>query len=61
MIRYVAIKRPRADWFEEERPVTVQTSMTVYESDDAPEDTGLLDVTGTKLYRVRDKIKVGFV
>ena len=60
-MKYVAIHRPRNDWFEEERPMTVQTSMTVYERDDEPQDTGLLDANGTKLYRVSDKQKMGYI
>jgi hypothetical protein len=60
-MKYVAIHRPRSDWFEEERPMTVQTSMTVYQREDGPEDTGLLDSNGVKLYRVSDKTKVGYI
>lgn len=59
-MKYVAIHRPKAsdDW-ESQPPIGAAT--TIYERDDAPEDTGLLDATGTRLYRVRDKVKVGYV
>jgi hypothetical protein len=61
MTRYVAIaQRPRAQWDIWEKPATVTTSMTVYEADDKPEDTGLLDYNGTPLYRVRDRTKMGY-
>ena len=55
------VRRPRADWFENEKPVTVQTSMTIYERDEQPEDTGLLDQHGTPLYRMPDKRRVGYL
>lgn len=60
-MKYVAIRnRPKAsdDWSDQ--PPVVQAT-TVYEPDDRPEETGLLDATGTPLYRVRDKIKMGFL
>ncbi len=35
--------------------------ISVYESeDDRPEKTGLLDASGTPLYRVRERMKIGF-
>lgn len=59
MTRYVAIK-PKAysDWMDQP-PIAAAT--TIYEQEDKPEETGLLDANGTPLYRVRDKIKMGFV
>jgi hypothetical protein len=34
---------------------------TVYEDEDKPADTGLLDADGTKIYRVRDRQPIGFI
>lgn len=60
MTRYVAI-RPRSQWDIWDRPAPVQTTMTVYETDNEPEKTGLLDANGTPLYRVQDRQKVGYL
>jgi hypothetical protein len=59
MTRYVAIPN-KAQWDIWDRPATAQTTMTVYVSDDEPEKTGLLDPTGTPLYRVRDRQRMGY-
>lgn len=58
MTRYVAIPSgPKGyDYWEEPAP----TSQTIYAEDDAPQQTGLYDANGVPLYRVRDKIRVGF-
>lgn len=61
MPTYKAINRPRSQWDIWERPATVQTSMTVYERDDEPENTGLVDANGTPLYRMPEKRKIGFL
>ena len=65
MTKYVAIvTKPRSsprmseDW--EQQPPVVQAT-TVYEPEDGPIDTGLVDQHGTRLYRVKDKIKMGFL
>lgn len=61
MTRYVAIpNRPKAsdDW-ENRSPIVNAT--TIYESEDEPERTGLLNADGTPLYRVKDKIKIGYL
>ena len=55
--RYVAI-RPKAHWADD---APLIPSLTVYEPEDKPEETGLLDANGVKLYRVRERIKMGFV
>lgn len=57
-MKYIAISRPpRMDWDDHiERPV----GQTVIIEDDNPADTGLLDATGTKIYRTSDRIKPGF-
>jgi hypothetical protein len=59
-MKYVAIK-PRAydvEWHA--MPATVQAT-TVYEADEKPEETGLLDMHGTPLYRIKNKRKMGFL
>ena len=63
MPRYVAMQRPpkAAQWDLWDKPATVDTTMTVYEADTGPEGTGLVDETGTPLYRVTDRQKMGFV
>lgn len=58
-MKYVTL-RPKVVW-QEDRPVTVDTSMMVYEADDAPQDTGLLNEDGTRLYRVADPKKLGYL
>lgn len=35
-------------------------TISIYEDDTTPEKTGLLDVNGTPLYRVRDRVPFGF-
>lgn len=56
--RYVALPTPpKASWDE---PEPHRPALTVYETEDQPISTGLLDATGTKLYRVRERIKMGF-
>lgn len=57
-MKYVAI--PRADW-DEPPDVEAVSTRTVLVDDDAPIKTGLLDHHGTPLYRIREKIRFGFV
>jgi hypothetical protein len=59
-VRYVAISRPRprAEYYDEGPVIAGQT---VIVEDEAPVETGLLDASGTKLYRVADKIRPGFI
>ena len=60
-MRYVAIHKPvrASDSWEDQPPIAAAT--TVYESEEGPIDTGLIDVTGTKLYRVKDRVKMGYL
>ncbi len=60
-MKYVAIHRPvrASDDWDNQPPIAAAT--TVYEAEDAPVETGLVDATGTKLYRVKDKVRVGYV
>jgi hypothetical protein len=60
-MRYVPMPRVKSQWDIWEKPATVTTSMTVYETEDKPEDTGILDATGTPLYRVNDKRRIGYL
>ena len=50
-------KRPRSGDYFDEGPLL--EGRTVYIADE-PVDTGLLDVTGTPLYRVEERIPAGF-
>lgn len=58
-MRYISV--PNAQWELWDRPATVQSTMTVYEQEDKPTDTGLVDATGTRLYRISERIKIGYV
>lgn len=60
MTRYVAIPVkpiPRADAEDWPEP---HCSIVVLETDPAPVPTGLLDAAGVPLYRVADRIPMGF-
>lgn len=57
MPRYITIAHPpRAAWGDD---VPLLPQITVYDEPDA-EDTGLVDSGGTKIYRVRERLKMGF-
>ncbi len=60
-MRYIALKQPPKATWQEDRPVTVDSSMTIYEADDTPLDTGLLNADGTRLYKVPDQKKIGYL
>ena len=61
MVRYIAIAaKPRADWSDDPDVADVSTRTVIIE-DGGPIRTGLLDETGTPLYRLPNKIKMGFV
>lgn len=45
-------------WWETRGRESLAT--TVYEDDDKPVDTGLINADGTKIYRVRDRQPIGF-
>lgn len=61
-MKYVPMtRRPKAHWDIWEKPATIDTTMTVYEREEEPEDTGLLDETGTPLYRMPEKRKIGYL
>lgn len=60
-MKYVAIpQRPKAseDW--EDKPPVVQAT-TVYERESDAEPTGLYDANGAPLYRVHDRVKMGYL
>ena len=57
-MKYVAMNRPKSeDWYWDEPVVKANT---VYEQEDGPELTGLYDASGTPIYRLSDKPKMGF-
>lgn len=61
MPRYIAMaRRPKAyedEWHDGSEGLT---TITVHESDDGPQDTGLLDAHGTPLFRMSDRQPIGF-
>lgn len=52
--------RPRQDgyddWWDTEGP----SQITVHEDDTGPQPTGLLDIHGNEICRVRDRLPMGF-
>ena len=58
MYRYVSIHRRTVATIGEDEPL--YNTITVHEGDAEPEDTGLLDASGTKLFRVRDREPIGY-
>ena len=60
MSKYVAMTRPPKagdDWWD---AVPSHDTITVHAEDDRPIKTGIVDAHGVPLYRIRDRIKVGF-
>lgn len=55
MTRYITRAWSSDTHTPEDRP-----SCTVYEAEDAPIDTGLLDANGTPLYRLPERRRIGF-
>lgn len=55
--RYVTAVRPTAHWADDAPMIP---ALTVFEAEDRPEPTGLLDPQGAPIYRVRERIKMGF-
>jgi hypothetical protein len=54
-------RRPRPskaydDWYDTGGP----DSITIHEPEDSPQWTGLYDAHGNELYRVRDRLPMGF-
>jgi len=59
--RYIALpKAPKAAW-DDDPLVADVTTRTVILEDDGPVKTGLLDANGTPLYRMPNRIPIGFV
>ena len=57
-MKYIAMNRPKAnDWYYDEPVVKADT---VYEREDQPEATGLVDYSGTPIYRVNERAPMGF-
>jgi hypothetical protein len=58
--RYTTL-RPRAENDVDELQTGQGSTMTVIEAeDDRPQPTGLYDASGTPLYRVRERLPMGF-
>jgi hypothetical protein len=59
--RYIARRTPPRAWTDDSPWITSQRpTLTVHQVDDAPTDTGLLDADGVPLYRVRERVAMGF-
>jgi hypothetical protein len=56
-IRYVT----KAERVDGEDGDVSYTAGTVFERDDAPRDTGLLDANGNRLYRLEQRAPIGFI
>lgn len=61
VIRYITLPQRQKAYDDWESQPPIGQATTVYEPDDAPVDTGIVDASGTKLYRVRDRTKMGFL
>jgi hypothetical protein len=57
-MRYVAI--PTKAWVSETHVAESRPTCEVFESDPSPVDTGLLDPHGVKLFRIQDRVPLGF-
>lgn len=55
------ITKPKLYWSDDLEMEVVNTTITVCETEDEPQPTGLLDRHGNELYRVTPKQKMGFV
>ena len=60
MPRYVAMVRPRA-WVSETHTPEDRPTCTVWVADEEPVDPGLVNAVGTPLFRVSDRLPIGFV
>lgn len=61
MSRYVAIIAAPKSWDSHDGyNMGSRPSMTVHDADDAPQATGLVDALGVPLYRLSDRIPIGF-
>ena len=59
-MKYIAVSNPKAyeDW-ESQKPIGAAN--TVYEREESPIDTGLVDHNGVRLFRVMPKAKMGYL
>jgi hypothetical protein len=53
------IARPRADWLDNDEPQLHGT--TVFEPEQEPQSTGILDANGIAIFRVHQPNPIGFV
>lgn len=59
-MKYVAIARPKAWVNSYNETIGGQPTVTVFDREQQPQETGLLDANGTKLFRVEDREPIGF-
>jgi hypothetical protein len=60
LAKYVAIRSAPKAWVSATDVPEDRPTCTVFESDDTPQSTGLLDTHGTPLYRLVEKGPLGF-
>lgn len=58
--RYVTLRDPPKSWASNQEFPQSLPSCVVHEQDLAPVDTGLVDVSGTRLYRITDRQPIGY-
>ena len=60
--RYIALAHPPRAWTDNYPGPTSASrpTITVHEDDSSPEYTGLLDARGVELFRVRERVAMGF-
>lgn len=61
MPKYVAIRPRSARWSDIVEDDVMDDVCTVYEEDDYPTETGLVDATGTPIYRLSEKRPIGYL
>jgi hypothetical protein len=58
--RYVALSAPPRAWDSETHSWAERPTCQVVEADPTPQATGLLDASGTPLYRLPNRVPMGF-
>lgn len=61
MPTYRSVRKPvRSDWTSPEFAALCQPDTLTVHEDNEPVDTGLLDEHGNSIYRLRDRVPVGY-
>lgn len=61
MNRYIVLPNAPKAWVSAHDVPEHLPSCTVYEADPAPQPIGLLDADGTPIYRMQERVPMGFV